>query len=240
MQVTMANASLSPTTLVRVYEVLSKIRVVVLDNWTKLSETNEVGPPEVQQALSAYYDQLRNLWPEILHQSNLSRHMHFNQKTDYWDIVNLDLPAIEAKISQIVKNDNENVVYGFESLLHPIITQKALPLHAGTHYRQCIFEAYATVFSLLRERSKLDLDGDNLVGKALSLNSPILAFGNLNTESGRTVQKGMIQILQGVYQAFRNIAAHPHNLAASQTAAAQHMVFASVLVRRIEAAKKVI
>jgi uncharacterized protein (TIGR02391 family) len=240
MQVTMANAGLSPATLVRTYEVLSKIRTIALDNWTKLSETYEVGPPEVQQALSAYYDQLQNLWPEILHQSNLSRHMYFNQKSDYWDIVNHDLPAIETKISQIVKKSGENVVCGFESLLHPLIIQKVLPLYTGTHYRQCIFEAYITVFSLLRERAKLDLDGDNLVGKALSLNSPILMFGNLNTENGKTVQKGMIQILQGVYQAFRNIAAHPHNLAASQTAAAQHMVFASVLVRRIEAAKKVI
>jgi uncharacterized protein (TIGR02391 family) len=237
MQVTMANADFSPATLVRTYEVLSKIRTIALDNWTKLSETYEAGPPEVQQALSAYYDQLQNLWPEILHQSNLSQHIHYNQKSDYWDITNLDLPAIETKIS---KKSGQNIVYGFESLLHPIIIEKVLPLYAGTHYRQCVFEAYITVFSLLRERAKVDLDGDNLVGKALSLNSPILAFGNLNTENGKTLQKGMIQILQGVYQAFRNTAAHPHYLAASQTAAAQHMVFASVLVRRIEAAKKVI
>src|SRR3954469_18124262 len=59
------------------------------------------------------------------------------------------------------------------------------------------YEAYITVFSLLHNRAELDLDGDKLVGKALSLSSPILAFGDLNTESGKTVQKGMIQILQG-------------------------------------------
>jgi uncharacterized protein (TIGR02391 family) len=235
----MSNTGISLTTLARTYEILSKIRSIALDNWAKLGESNEDGPPEVRHALAAYYEQLRDLWPEILQPSNLSRHIHFNKKADYFDIVNLDLPAMETKISRIVKETSGNIVYGFENLLHPLIVKKALPLYAGAHYRQCIFEAYVTAFSLLRERAVLDLDGDNLVGKALSLNSPILAFGDLNTENGKTVQKGMIQILQGVYQAFRNIAAHPHNLAASQTAAAQHMAFASVLLRRIEAAKKV-
>jgi uncharacterized protein (TIGR02391 family) len=235
----MPPAAPSVTTLARCYEVIGKIRSLSLENWAKIDAQNGDGPPEIRQALFAYYEQLKDMCPNILESSNLAWHIHFNMKGDYWDIINWDLPNIEQKLIRICRETTNVSVVGFESLLHGEILEKALPLYTGGHYRQCIFEAYVTVFSLLRRRAELDLDGDNLVGKALSLNNPILAFGDLNTETGKTIQKGMIQVLQGVYQAFRNVAAHPHDLSASQTAAAQHMVFASVLVRRVEGARKV-
>lgn len=49
-----------------------------------------------------------------------------------------------------------------------------------------------------------NLDGDSLVTKAFSLNNPIIKINNLITESEKNEQKGIMQMLQGVYSAFRN------------------------------------
>jgi uncharacterized protein (TIGR02391 family) len=61
---------------------------------------------------------------------------------------------------------------------------------------------------LLRERTDLESDGAALVGEAFGGNSPKLKVNSLRTESERNVQKGLEQLLRGMYQAVRNPRCH--------------------------------
>jgi len=57
----------------------------------------------------------------------------------------------------------------------------------------------------IREKTGLaDLDGDKLVTKAFNPNNPLIKINNLETESEKNEQKGIMFILQGIYSAFRN------------------------------------
>ena len=49
-----------------------------------------------------------------------------------------------------------------------------------------------------------NLDGDSLITKSLSLANPLIKVNELLTDSDKNEQKGIMQILQGIYSAFRN------------------------------------
>ncbi len=56
----------------------------------------------------------------------------------------------------------------------------------------------------LREKSGLDGDGQDLVGRALGGKSPVLRVNRLQTQTEQDIQKGLEQILRGMYMAIRN------------------------------------
>jgi uncharacterized protein (TIGR02391 family) len=95
------------------------------------------------------------------------------------------------------------------------------------------------VFDILRDRTGLDEDGAALAARALSLDNPKLAIGDLSTTSGQNEQKGFIQLLQGAYLAIRNPKAHTlaHDL--DERKAKQYLVVASFLARRIKEARQI-
>ncbi len=104
-------------------------------------------------------------------------------------------------------------------------------------YRDAVLNALVAVFDLIRCRTGLERDGAQLIAEAFSLESPKLVFSNLDTEFGKNDQKGFIQILQGAYLGIRNPRAHSLSTDLDQFKAAQYLVFASFLARRIDEAK---
>jgi|SRR5690554_1619092 len=62
----------------------------------------------------------------------------------------------------------------------------------------------------IRDRTDLVLDGDSLVTRALSPNSPLIRLNSLSTQSEIDEQTGHMMILQGVYKSIRN--PRNHNL----------------------------
>ena len=92
--------------------------------------------------------------------------------------------------------------------------------------------------SLFRQKTGLDTDGDRLIGEALSVANPLLILSEIDTDSGRNDQTGFMQIFQGMYKGVRNPKAHSlaHDL--NEQKAAQYLVFASLLARRIYDAKQ--
>jgi uncharacterized protein (TIGR02391 family) len=123
-----------------------------------------------------------------------------------------------------------------ENMLHPVISQHAYPKFLSGHYRNSILDGLIAVFDLVRERTGLDLDGSELVGRVFSLSDPMLILSELDNESGRTDQKGFIQMLQGAYASMRNPRAHTITTEIDELSAAQCLVFASLLARRVELA----
>jgi uncharacterized protein (TIGR02391 family) len=66
-----------------------------------------------------------------------------------------------------------------------------------------------------------------------------MVLSTLKTESGKNEQKGFLQILQGAYLGIRNPKAHSLLSDLDEQKALQYLVFASLLARRIEDAKRV-
>jgi uncharacterized protein (TIGR02391 family) len=124
-----------------------------------------------------------------------------------------------------------------KNVLHPIVLQHAYQKFLDGHLRNAVLDAFIAVFEFIRERTGLGLDGAELVGRAFSLTDPLLIVSELETESGKSDQKGFIQILQGAYLSVRNPKAHSLKTDLNTESATQYLVFASLLARRIDECK---
>jgi uncharacterized protein (TIGR02391 family) len=71
-----------------------------------------------------------------------------------------------------------------------------------------------------------------------SIENPLLILSELQTESGKNDQKGFMQIFKGAYQGIRNPKAHSLASDLDSVKAGQYLVFASLMVRRVEEATK--
>lgn len=79
------------------------------------------------------------------------------------------------------------------------------------NYFHAVFEATKSVAEKLRDRAGLLSDGAPLVDEALGLGKsgiPRLAFNSLRTESERSEHTGLMNLIKGLFGAFRNTTAH--------------------------------
>ena len=76
-----------------------------------------------------------------------------------------------------------------------------------------VFEATKGLAERVREMSGLDLDGHRLVGATFEGDDPMVALNSLRTETERNEQRGLANIMKGVFSAFRNPGAHQPKLA---------------------------
>ena len=79
------------------------------------------------------------------------------------------------------------------------------------NYFHAVFEAMKSVAEKLREKSGLASDGGTLVDEALGLGKsgvPRLAFNSLMTENERSEHTGLMNLVKGLFGAFRNTTAH--------------------------------
>lgn len=203
----------------------------------------EQGGEDAVKAIKEYmktdYQQLWDLWREKFPNETLGylgRHIGFGMDNDFRDIIQHDLPEIEKRADSHLldyqKNGQEKL--GFEDILHPIISDNAYQLYRNGHYREAVLNSVTAVFDYIREKTELAEDGDRLIGKVFSLDDPFIILSELTTESGQNDQKGFMQIFKGAYQGIRNPKAHSltHDLTAEK--AAQYLIFASLLARRID------
>lgn len=132
--------------------------------------------------------------------------------------------------------DSRRSLPRFEDLLHPSIASQGLRLFQQGHFRDAVFNSIVAVFDLIRERTGLHSDGAALATEALAVASPHLIVADLSTETGKSEQVGLMMLLQGAYSAVRNPKAHTLRHDTSRETAAQYLVFASLLARRISEA----
>ncbi len=170
----------------------------------------------------------------------LLRHESFNQVVEEmrsW----ANKPVTPQK--PFVLSDKTYSLFGnelvFEQLLHPVISEHALPQYKDGHLRDAVLNSITAVFDLIRQRTGLSEDGDKLIGKAFSLDKPYLVLSEIETESGKSDQKGFMQIFNGAYLGIRNPKAHSLDHDLNPIKAAQYLVLASLLARRVEEAKAI-
>lgn len=78
------------------------------------------------------------------------------------------------------------------------------------NYFHAVLEAAKSVALKIRQRTGLTTDGHRLVDDAFGLAAghPRLAFNSLRTESERNEHVGLMNVMKGVFSAFRNPTAH--------------------------------
>ncbi|MFZ2161341.1 MAG: TIGR02391 family protein [Sideroxyarcus sp.] len=197
--------------------------------------------PYLNQAsvIGGYSNDLSTSTSYVTPSEKLLRHKSFSQVVDEirsWTFkppARNSLPPLTTAFP-IFGND-----LTFEHLLHPIIVQHALAKYRDGHLRNAVLDSIIAIFDLIRQKTGLSEDGDELIGKAFSLATPHLVLSEIESESGKNEQKGFIQILKGAYQGIRNPNAHSLNHDLTQVEAAQYLVLASLLTRRIEEAEVV-
>ena len=223
----------------RVAAIVDSMSAKARDAYLKLEFKEETVAKHINSYLKQDYETLKQVWCEQLSfealGSDLGRHISFGQSIDYVDILSKDLPRLCSTARDYMAESLriEQPQYGFENLLHPEIIQHALPLYRAGHLREAVHTAMTAIFDLIRSRTGIDADGAKLVAEAFSLENPKLIFSELASETGKSDQKGFIQILQGAYAGIRNPKAHSlvHDL--DERKAAEYLVFASLLARRV-------
>ncbi|MDH1700303.1 TIGR02391 family protein [Comamonas terrigena] len=125
-----------------------------------------------------------------------------------------------------------------QDLLEKPISDVSWKLFKNQNFRESMINAIICLFDLIRNESGLQEDGSSLVGKAFAIENPRIILADLQTESGKNIQKGNIQILQGYFQAYRNIAAHSlkHKFDAKDTLSV--LIAVSRLYEKIQSAEK--
>ncbi len=153
----------------------------------------------------------------------------------FLEIIDIIIPDLCRELDELYLSlGTRTESYGLEGLIHPNIIRSSYRQYREGLYRDAVLNAIVAVFDLIRERTGLSEDGVQLVGRAFSIDNPVLILSTLDTDSGQNEQKGFIQILQGAYIGIRNPKAHSLRMNPTQDAAAQYLVFASLLARRIE------
>jgi len=76
------------------------------------------------------------------------------------------------------------------------------------NYFHAVFEAVKGLAQRIRDLSGLGSDGGELITEAFSVKSPIIAFNSLQTETERSEQKGIANLMIGLFGAIRNPTAH--------------------------------
>lgn len=124
-------------------------------------------------------------------------------------------------------------IAGLENLLHPVIQQVSMKHYNNGDFRNSVVDAITSLFDKIRERTDLKTDGPILCDSVFPIDKALLIFSEIDSESGRNDQIGHMEILKGFYRGGRNAHSHSliHNLDAIK--AAQYLVLASLLMRRL-------
>ncbi|TDN96177.1 TIGR02391 family protein [Sunxiuqinia elliptica] len=106
----------------------------------------------------------------------------------------------------------EKEAQDFWALLHPRVVQLAKSRFENGHYADavsaCLREINMIVKEHVRNAINQELDGAGLMTRAFSANNPIIQFGDLTTENGRSIQLGYMKIFEGAMIGIRNPKAH--------------------------------
>ena len=216
---------------------MREIRKKSLDAAAALRKDDKAAAKVINGYLKTDYANLRRLWEEHYDPNELGylgRHIGFGDAHDYDDILNRDLPLIEDKAEEhLLANQGQPNQIGFEDLLHPVVFEHAYHQYRAGHFRDAVLNAFTAVFDLIRSRTGLDMDGSKLAGQVFSVRDPMLILSEIDTESGRNDQAGFLQIFQGAFVGIRNPKAHSLQHDLTEEKAAQYLVFASLLARRV-------
>ena len=104
------------------------------------------------------------------------------------------------------------------------------------NYTSAVLDSIQFIGDLIRDKSGLETDGNNLVGQAFGGKNPKIKLNRLQTETDQNIQKGIESILRGIYSAFRNPRSHT-KFEDSEDAANSIIIFINHLLGLIDKSK---
>lgn len=121
---------------------------------------------------------------------------------------------------------------------HPEIFKYCQAELLQDNYFHAVFEAIKGLGQRLREMSGLTSDGADLVQQALSVKAPVIALNSLVTETEQSEQKGITNLMIGLFGAVRNPAAHSPKVvwAMPEQDALEVLALVSYLHRKLDTA----
>ncbi len=125
--------------------------------------------------------------------------------------------------------------------VHPDVLVFCRPELLQKNYFHAVLEATKRVAEKIRKRAGVQGDGNELVDAAFALGKtgvPRLAFNTLQTDTERSEQNGLANLMKGMFGTFRNVTAHAARVSwtISEPDALDLLSIASLLHRRIDAA----
>ncbi len=104
------------------------------------------------------------------------------------------------------------------------------------NYSAAIKDSIYFLSDLIREKSGLEGDGVSLIGRVFGGKNPKLKINRLRTDSEKDEQKGIEQILRGIYQGIRNPRSHGKWIDSEENADAI-IIFIDYLLKTIDKSK---
>lgn len=123
--------------------------------------------------------------------------------------------------------------------VHPEVLRFCRAELLQDNFFHAVFEATKSVAEKIRQMSGLDGDGGELVQQAFALGQsgvPRIAFNSLRTKTERDEQTGLMNLMVGMFGAFRNVTAHAPKITwpIREEDALDLLSLASLLHRRLE------
>ncbi len=150
----------------------------------------------------------------------------------------LELVEAASTLSQ-AESRARSMRAGLESRdVHPDVLRFCAAEWLADDYFHAVQEAVKSVMDKLRRRTGLTTDGSELVSFVLGGEQPLLAINPRRTKSEKDEQKGLVNLLIGVYGMFRNPTSHEAriNWPMSERDAEDIMSLVSFLHRRLDSA----
>jgi len=124
-------------------------------------------------------------------------------------------------------------------LLHPKVVEVAKSRFESKHFADAVEAALKelndVVKTIVRNQIQSEYDGADLMNRAFSPKNPVIKFCAQDTETGRDIQQGYMQIFAGAMIGIRNPKAHTNIKIGPNTAI--HLLFlASLLFFKIDEA----
>jgi len=225
----------------RYIEINRILRKIVYFAWDAIHpQTEDYTQVYISSYLQREIRELERLWPQGITKRSLVDLRENAKRCDrknFIEIIDKVIPKIEDTLDNYFSSQpTGDITVGIIDFLHPAIIASSYGQFRNGHYRDAVFNSVVAVFDLIRKKTNIDKDGSNLVEEVFSLTRPKLVISNLDTESGRDEQKGYIEILRGAYLAVRNPKAHSLLTDLDEFKAAQYLIFASLLARRVDEA----
>jgi uncharacterized protein (TIGR02391 family) len=144
-------------------------------------------------------------------------------------------PAIAAKPpSRTPKVPN----YLFDKMqFHPKVVEASQSLFETGHYAQAILEAFKAVNNFVKEKTRLSLDGKDLMAQVFRRENPVIKLNKLKTGSDWDEQEGFKFLFMGAMVGIRNPEAHDNVVQTNPYRTLEYLGFASLLMKRIEEGK---
>ena len=108
-------------------------------------------------------------------------------------------------------------------------------LFADGHYANAVEDAFKCLNNAVKEKAQVSSDGDALMRRVFSANSPILQLNSFQSDSDHNEQRGYMDIFAGVMTGIRNPRAHEHEIVDDPKIALEMLIIANHLMRKLEA-----